>query len=559
MNHSDIHNMKQQKFERPEWEEWLQVAESSLKGRTVDSLKTPTAEGISLKPLYTASPNPSHTVRPSHRKWISAQPTIGETGSEWISSMKESLEKGNEAIYLDGGTPNKWDDVSLKALAELMLDYPFAFLHINSEDRLLDVFKLISLDEREKVTGLLLSDTVQLPLGYKNVRTVGIDLESIHMRGADSVTELALALSQAAEHAMTMESFDQFCDKVFFRFPADTHFFMEISKFRAFRTLWQLFCSAYDMNDNTAVPLMAVTSLRSYSKIDPYVNLLRAGNSSFSAVLGGADWLTVYPYNELTGNTQQSLRYARNVQLIIREETHADKVADPGGGSYFIEQLTKELVHKAWHLFLEIEEMGGSKAFLHSGKLDQLAEERKENVASGVSSLIGTSVYADPANHELVENSSRNETARPAYPFEELRKKTLKQPIDIRLVVFGSLKSYKPRADFAAGFLATAGLTAKHSPSFTDAYEAIEWLEAEKPDYAILCAAPGQIEQVAPEISSKKPPGVVLDVAGRVSDELTNDWLANGLDGFVFKGQNRIEKLSQVLSQCKGGEKIEEA
>lgn len=559
MNHSDIHNMMQQKFELPAWEEWLQVAESSLKGRTVDSLKTPTAEGITLNPLYTALPNQPHTVRPVHRKWISAQPTIGDTGSEWIVSMKESLEKGNEAIYLDGRTPTNWDDVSLKVLAEMMLNHPIAFLHINSEDRILDVFKLIPPDEREKVNGLLLSDKVQLPLGYKNVRTIGIDLESIHMRGADSVTELALALSQASELALKMESFDQFCDEVFFRFPADTHFFMEISKFRAFRTLWQLFCSAYDVNIVKPVPLMGVTSLRSYSKIDPYVNLLRAGNSSFSAVLGGADWLTVYPYNELTGNTQQSLRYARNVQLIIREETHADKVADPGGGSYFIEQLTEELVHKAWQRFLEIEDMGGTQAFLHSGKLDQLAEERKKNVARGVSSLIGTSVYADPANHELVENSSRIETARPAYPFEELRSRALKQPIDIRLVVFGSLKSYKPRADFAAGFLATAGLTAKHSPSFKDAYEAIEWLEAEKPDYAILCAAPGQIEQIAPEISSKKPAGVILDVAGRVSDELTNEWLASGLDGFVFNGQNRIEKLSLILSQCKGGEKVEEA
>ncbi len=101
--------------------------------------------------------------------------------------------------------------------------------------------------------------------------------------------------------------------------------------------------------------MMATTSLRSYSKLDPYVNLLRAGNEAFSAVLGGADVMTVHPHDILTGPSDSSIRFARNIQLVIKEETHVDKVIDPAGGSYFIETLTAELVEKAWALFVDIE------------------------------------------------------------------------------------------------------------------------------------------------------------------------------------------------------------
>ncbi|WOV85602.1 methylmalonyl-CoA mutase family protein [Sporosarcina jeotgali] len=553
MSSSDIHNMMQQRFELPDWNEWEEAAERSLKGKTVDSLKTMTAEGITLHPLYSAPAESNENIRPSQRKWISAQPAAGRTGSEWIASMSESLEKGNEALYIEGRTSIEWDDASLHALAELMKQHPIAFMHIDPQDHLLEVFEMIPPHERKKVTGLLMASEFELTLGYEQIRTIGIDLEPLHMDGADSVTELAIALTEAADHAAKAPSFDQFRENVFFRFPADTHFFMEISKFRAFRTLWQLFSSAYGESELTSVPLIGVTSLRSFSKIDPYVNLLRAGNSAFSAVLGGADWLTVYPYNELTGNSAQSLRYARNVQLIIREETHADKVIDPGGGSYFIEQLTEELVQKAWERFLEIEESGGREVFLQSGKLQQLADERKTDAATGVTSLIGTSVYANPENHNAADNAFRIETSRPAYPFEELRKKAAEGPIDIRLLVFGSLKSYKPRADFATGFLAAGGLTALHSPAFSDAASAIEWLCVEKPDYAIVCAAPDMTEQVTPDLIANKPASLLLDVAGRVSEELTSEWLSRGLNGFVYNGQNRIEKITQILNRCKGG------
>src|SRR5699024_927796 len=146
-------------------------------------------------------------------------------------------------------------------------------------------------------------------------------------------------------------SFTQFENKFFARFAIDTQFFMEIAKLRAFRILWQTFAEAYGHDKASRVPVISETSLRSFSKLDPYVNLLRAGNEAFAAVLGGTDVLTVHPHDVLTGVTSSSLRLARNVQLVIKEETLVNKVVDPAGGSYFLETIKKQLVEKAWDFF----------------------------------------------------------------------------------------------------------------------------------------------------------------------------------------------------------------
>src|SRR5690606_10427391 len=121
--------------------------------------------------------------------------------------------------------------------------------------------------------------------------------------------------------------------------------------------------------------VLAETSLRSFSKYDIYVNLLRAGNEAFSALIGGADAITVYPYDVLTKPTDQSIRIARNVVLVLKEESFVDDVLDPAGGSYFIETLTREYVEKAWELFLQIQEAGGIDEYENSGKLKAALEE----------------------------------------------------------------------------------------------------------------------------------------------------------------------------------------
>ena len=163
------------------------------------------------------------------------------------------------------------------------------------------------------------------------MRSVSADTTVYHNEGANAVQELAYALALAAKFAEQEESFEAFSKKFFVSFAIDTQFFTEIAKLRAFKVLWKAFSSAYGVTDHIKIPTVAETSLRSFSKLDVYVNLLRSSNEALSGLIGGADLFTVHPHDVLTKPTDQSVRIARNVSLILREETNVLKVKDPAG------------------------------------------------------------------------------------------------------------------------------------------------------------------------------------------------------------------------------------
>lgn len=560
--------MKTTRFSTSDFGEWKEAAIKSLRGKPFDHLITKTIEGIHLQPLYTeeelikyadgALAQTIDSIRTAKQGtgWIVAQQQYAVDGKEFVTELKVSIRRGNEAVVYDGSRGIEWDAQSLSEVAELLTKYPIFVLHTEADDSFLDVFDLIPNEERSLVQGTVFAPGWDKPKGYSNVRTMGADMWSIHHKGADAVTELAVALAQAAEFATNYEDFSTFAKDFTVRFAVDTHFFMEIAKIRSFRLLWNAFSSAYGETGTTYVPVLTATSLRSYSKLDPYVNLLRAGNEVFSAVLGGADVVTVHPHDVLTGVTPTSIRLARNVQLVIKEETHAEKVMDPSGGSYFIETLTLELAEKAWELFLSIESLGGYSAYLESGKLTELLEQcsssRKVDIAKGKSSLIGTNVYADLTSEALVDAGGTHVDGRLAEPFENLRAQFKEAQPRTFLLPFGELKDFKPRADFVNGFLSTGGIHSQWSPIFADATEAIQWLADEKPEYAVVCASSEVTEAVMAELLQGLPNTVILDVAGVYDEELANQWIGEGLSGFVFSGQDKVAKLAEINATWKG-------
>ncbi|KXH87505.1 methylmalonyl-CoA mutase family protein [Sporosarcina sp. HYO08] len=552
-----IQKMKQTSFEKPDFSDWEKQAVQSLKGKPFESLITKTIEGIDLQPLYTKEQlenvHIQSRVTKKNAGWTIAQETIGTDGKSFLGNLQNSLARGNEAVVYDGKQPVQWDEASIGQLVKTIVKVPIVLSHVEANDPILTVFDAVPVAQRKNVSGLILHTRVTLPAGYENVRTASGDAWSVHHNGADAVTELALVLSQAAEAATKYSAFDAFAKDFFVRFAVDTHFFMEVAKFRAFRLLWQAFGKAYDANEIPDVPILATTSLRSYSKLDPHVNLLRAGNEAFAAVLGGADVITVYPHNVLTGSTESAVRLARNIQLVIRKETHVGHVIDPAGGAYFMEALTSELVEKAWARFLEIEASGGTDAFLKSGQLAQLLAARQVEVATGKKALIGTNVYAD-LTEPLAQNDQQLLIAnRLAEPFEQLREQfAVAQPQTV-LLTFGELKNFKPRADFVEGFLATGGIQSTWSPAFQSAQQAKEWLAQEKPDYAIVCAASGETEQFVEGLLQAGVPNVILDIAGKYDDKLSQKWQQAGINGFLYAGQHKVDKLLDIKSKWQGG------
>ncbi|QBP40959.1 methylmalonyl-CoA mutase family protein [Paenisporosarcina antarctica] len=543
-----INQMKNTTFPKATYEEWKVEAVQSLKGKPYEQLVTPTFEGIDLQPLYTAEHlqktlNYSEMVSQAKQdaKWLIAQPTSANSAKEFLHKTKEQLTRGNEMIVYTGtSTSWSWSNEELLELVELLKTHPFYISVKTTNDQVIGVFDLISKQDHEKLIGFV--NGVSLPF----LKTV-ISTNFIHQAGGTAVHELAYALLSLSKLA---EKQSDFSDKAAVQFAIDTNFFMEIGKLRAFRVLWKAFATAYDV-EQTSIPMVAETSLRSYSKLDPTVNLLRAGNATFSAVLGGADMISVHPYDILTGSSPSSERIARNVQLVIREETMVNKMIDPSAGSYYVESLTADLVRQSWALFLQVLE---KKSEDQEGYLLALAREvqtsRTQVLAKRKASLIGTNIYANPV--DVVSTTDTDvETERLAIPFEQLRNQFTEHTLKAAVVSFGVLKDAKPRADFVQGFLQAGGLNPEISPVFTTSVDAWRWVKLNHVDYVVIAAKDEVVKEILPQFIEQSDKQMIIDVAGKFPEE--QQWRELGLNGTIFAGQDLIEKMYQLLHVKKEG------
>lgn len=556
-----VEKMQQTNFEEKTYEEWQEIAIKSLRGLPFDKLITKTIEGIDLYPLYTKQSERLESLNPIREAkqqigWTIAQQQYATDANDYIERLKESIARGNEAIVYDGSNAIEWNEEALDELSTYITKYPLYFFNVSENDLIINIFEKVNKENREKISGVVeVEGESALLEGFTHIRTTGADTTKAHHLGADAVTELSLALARATEEVNEAGSFSRLSELFFVRFAVDTHFFMEIAKLRAFRVLWEALSLAYGEEKTTYIPLITETSQRSYSMVDPYVNLLRAGNSAFSAILGGTDVLTVHPHDVLTNPAQTSIRLARNIQLVIREETLVTEVLDPSGGSYFIESLTKKLVEKAWALFVEIEAFGGYTKYVNSefykNRIDELHKTRINAIAEGKHSLVGTSVYADLSANDQIESNSTI-TGRVAEPFEKFQLAFKEKQPKIALLTFGALKDFKARADFVSGFFATAGLETVWSPAFETVEEALDWVDQEKLDYAIICATNERTEEIVGPFLEGISTQLVIDVAGKFKEAQSKEWVNKGLDGFIYQGLNKLEKFADVLHRWKG-------
>lgn len=555
-----IEKTKDIQFDQKSYEEWQKIASESLKGLPFDRLITKTIEGIDLYPLYTEdSPKLASlgAIREAKSQfgWTIAQSQYASDADTFLHRLEESFQRGNEAIVYEGSAPIDWDAKNLQKLAEFAVTYPLYFYDVKSTDLILKVFDYIEENSKDQVTGVVeIEGNREVLKDYKNIRTIGANVVEVHHLGADAVTELALVLAKAVAEANRLQSFNALSEQFFVRFAVDTHFFMEIAKLRACRVLWEALSTAYE-ETTVHIPLITETSKRSFSTLDPYVNLLRAGNSAFSAVLGGTDILTVHPHDVLTNPGNTSIRLARNIQLVIKEETLVSEVLDPSGGSYFIESLTKELVEKAWALFIEIEALGGYETYINSDdyktRLETLHQARLEAVAETKHSLVGTNVYADLDANDKIE-AELEVAGRLAKPFEQFRKTFKSAQPAIALLTFGELKDFKARADFISGFFATGGLKTTWSPAFETVEEALDWVKENEFNHLVICATNDRTKEVVLPFLRGCSKELTVDVAGKYDKALAEEWQHNGLNGFIYQGLNRLEKFTEIYNRWKG-------
>jgi methylmalonyl-CoA mutase len=254
-----------------------------------------------------------------------------------------------------------------------------------------------------------------------------ISVSGYHMQeaGATADLELAYTLADGMEYLRTGIGagldIDTFAPRISFFWAIGMNHFMEIAKMRAARLLWAKIVKSFGAKNPKSLALRAhcQTSGWSLTAQDPYNNVVRTCVEALAAALGHTQSLHTNALDEaLALPTDFSARIARNTQLYLQAETGITHVVDPWGGSYYVERLTHDLMHSAWHLITEIEELGGMAKAIETGlpkmRIEEAAARRQAGIDSGRDVIVGVNAFVAPQEPEIPVLDIDNDAVRNA-------------------------------------------------------------------------------------------------------------------------------------------------
>lgn len=404
--------------------DWRAQVQNELKGKEAyEQLRWQTGEGFVIEPYYTVdslAEIPLSLIQAAQKPtvgWLNMpdyQITIEKTDN---AKLRAALASGADALLLDlpGETLNLSQLLNGIKLSETPVFFRIA-PDLSSEKVVNFVKTLRTIAPYQLRGGLLTSttdsiaDITRLTADSPQFRTVYIQSHTFHNAGATAVQELAFMLASLADAYDTLTdaglTIDEVVPKTLLSVSIGTSYFLEIAKLRALRVLTNRFLSAFHTPDNIhhTVQIHAQTSTFYDAATTPYTNLIRVTTEAMAAVVGGCDALTIYPYNQVLGQVSDqefAERIARNVSVLLKQESYFDKVADPSAGSYYIENLTHQIAEAAWALFLDVEKRGGLAKALATGFVQQeinRAYQAKIDAVREGKVLVGVTKYRSEGN-----------------------------------------------------------------------------------------------------------------------------------------------------------------
>jgi methylmalonyl-CoA mutase len=235
------------------------------------------------------------------------------------------------------------------------------------------------------------------------VRAIVVDALPFHEAGGTDAQELGCALAAGTEYLRAMHaaglSAVAAAGQLEFRYAATADQFATIAKLRAARRTWTRVLQQCGVPaDAGGQRQHAVTSWPMLTRRDPYNNMLRGTLACFAAGVGGADAVTVTPFDAAIGLPDRlALRVARNLHALLAEESSVARVIDPAGGSWYVEDLSEQLAGRAWSFFRDIERAGGLRAALDSGliatKLAASCQAHRDALSRGAETITGVSAF----------------------------------------------------------------------------------------------------------------------------------------------------------------------
>ena len=562
---------------RAEWEQGAagvlrksgRIGEGDPDSLVWSKLTRTTLDGIAVTPLGVPG-GPRAGVRPARAGAWDIRSLIADPDAK----------RANEAalVDLDGGVTSLWlaadesTDIAatldkvLLDLAPVVLDAPTApqavaqaFLQY-ADERGVDPHPATNLgvdpigaslrglvEPETQQTGLIpgADDVVAVAqLAKKHgIRGVVADATAAHDLGASDAQELGYGLYVATQYLRVLTlaglSVEEAAGLIEFRSAATDEQFPTIAKLRAARQLWSRVLELSGLAPKagelaTALPRMilhATTSRPMLSKYDPYVNMLRGTVAAFAAGVGGADAVTVLPFDSANGRPEGfGRRIARNVNHLLIDESHVAAVTDPAGGAYAVEQLTADLAAAGWARFQQLEREG-LEAF--KGRVEEVVAKREQEIAKRRRPITGLSEF--PSLTETLPERDADPRAdgvrRYGASFEELRDHPAASAVF--LATLGPVAQHTARATFASNLFAAGGIAVDVAGATSSAAEVVAAYAGQK--VVCLAGADGAYAewgQAAAEALRGAGATYVI-VAGKPVD-WADDSCAMGVDALTF-------------------------
>lgn len=612
-------------FPQPTREQWQELVAGVLrKSRVIGAddapehpeelLATTTYDGIKLAPLYTAddaSPDPGVPGLPAFVRgarpagsaldgWDVRQAHDDPDAARTAEAVLADLENGVSSVFLHTG-PDALDPAELpRVLAGVLLDLAPVVLDPGADfttaaDILLGVFRDRGVPA-DQVRGNLGADpvtthartgtapapgadlaaaaelAVRVHAEFPGLQAIAVDGQPYHEAGASEAQELGAATAAGVAYLRALTAAGLDVDTALglleFRFAATANQFLTIAKLRAARRLWARVAQASGAARSGAQKQHAVTSWSMTTRRDPWVNMLRTTLAAFAAGVGGADAVTVRPFDAALGIPDGfARRIARNTQSLLLEESHLAQVIDPAGGSWYVEKLTDELAHAAWEFFQEIERAGGISAAFDSGlvaeRVGEVREARARALATREDPLTGVSEFPHLTEEPVVREPSPARTGgglprvRYAEPYEALRDRSDeilaaegKRPT-VFLATLGPIAQHTARAQFARNLFAAGGIDAVEAgPTATADDVVAAYRDAGAPKVAVLASSDKlYADQAAPAAAALKAAGAAyVWLAGAAKK-----WADTGADGFLYAGCDALDVLNTTYATLTAG------
>jgi len=621
MNRNSKSDLLFSDFDQKSKKDWIEGVIEDLKGADFNKLVWKVTDGFDLDPFYTAEDiyklkylNSFHNLllntkdpQVGPRKWLNIEKILVfnekksnslahdalRMGADGIHFLLPENKKVNIEVLLNQLLPNK-NPIKFEFRSspkELVHKY-LTFISARADTILNNIGGGIDFDPIKKlsITGKLtktdfdiLTSLINSTERLKEFKILTLNADHFLNSGANTVQEIAFIMNSLVEYIDHLTeaglSLKKIIQNLELSVSIGTNYFVEIAKVRAIRVLLYHILETYqiDPSESCNIKIHCNTSQWTKTIYDPYVNMLRNTTEAMSALIGGANSISITPFDEVFSKPNDfSRRISRNVSSLLKEESYFDKVADPVAGSYYLEILTDKLINKSLDIFKEIESAGGYYQAFKKGliqkKINQARNKKHELAADRRKVIVGTNQYSNPLEKmDLSEikfkspdfslSEKRLIVSRASINFEKLRLETdryvqengeNKRPKVFLSLIGENQVMRKTRSSFAMGFFEAAGFSIIESSPSSTLFESIEKAIESKADIVVMCGSDEDYISSGKEYARAfKSNNVGLLVMAGNPEEIKSELIAAGVDDFIHIKTNLIDSLYNIQNKLK--------